>query len=114
MVPTEAYDRFLKRPHLQESPRHIRVGLRGWVAIATGLALLVALAFLAIGLFIFFLPVLILAPVLYWLMPKPKIYRVSNPASKNSARGTTIIDGEFRVIDANTSGDDSRPTDFNS
>lgn len=107
-------DRFLERPHLQESPRHIRFDLRGWAAIATGLALLVAVAFLAIGLFIFFLPILILAPVLYWLMPKPKFYRVGNPASKNSAKGTTIIDGEFRVIDANASGGDSRPTDFKS
>ena len=114
MVPTEAYDRFLERPHLQESPKHIRFDLRGWAAIATGLALLVAVTFLAIGLFIFFLPVLLLAPVLYWLMPKPKGYRVSNTASKKAAKGTTIIDGEFRVIDANPSGDDSRPTDFKS
>jgi hypothetical protein len=114
MVPRSLNDRFLERPLLQDSPRHIRFDLRGWAAIATGLALLVAVTFLAIGLFIFFLPVLILAPVLYWLMPKPKIYRVSNPTSEKTTKGTTIIDGEFRVIDAGVSGDDSRPTDFKS
>jgi hypothetical protein len=79
------------------SPLRIQFGLRGWAAIAAALVLLAAVIFLAIGLFVFLLPVLLLAPILYWLLPKPKIYRISNPAS--AAEGATVIDGEFRVMD---------------
>ena len=90
-------------PQLPNSPIRIQFGLRGWAAIAVGLAILGAVAFVAVGLFIFFLPLLLLAPVLYWLLPKPKIYRVGNPAAKR-ANDATIIDGEFRVIDATSEG----------
>jgi hypothetical protein len=88
----------------------IQFGLRGWAAIVAGLAILAAIALLAIGLFIFILPVLILAPVFYWLVPRPKAYRVSDPASKKAAGDTSIIDGEFRVIDAGAPQGNSEPT----
>jgi len=82
----------------QYSPVRIQFGLRGWAAIVVGLAIVGAIAFLAIGLLVFLLPVLILSPVLYWLMPKHGRNRVG-PAEKEPAGGTTIIDGNFRVID---------------
>jgi hypothetical protein len=42
--------------------------------------------------------VLLLSTVLYWFLPKPKRSPVV-PAEKPPAGGTTIIDGNFRVID---------------
>ena len=86
----------------QRAPLRIQIGLRGWAAIAAGLAILAAGIFLAIGLIVFLLPLLLLAPILYWLLPKPKIYRVGNPGTKKAAEGAAVIDGEFRVIDAST------------
>ena len=83
----------------QHSPIRIQLGLRGWAAIVLGLAILAGIVFLTIGLLVFLLPVLLLAPILYWLLPKPKIYRVGNPATKKAADGATVIDGEFRVMD---------------
>jgi hypothetical protein len=77
--------------------------LRGWAAIATALAILiaviVAITFLAIGLFVFVLPVLLLAPLFYYFMPKPKpVHPVSNLA-KEAPSAPLIIDGTFRVTD---------------
>ena len=95
----------------QRAPLRIQIGLRGWAAIAAGLAILAAGIFLAIGLFVFLLPVLLLAPILYWLLPKPKIYRVGNPASEKAAQGATIIDGEFRVMDASVLKEKAEPDD---
>jgi hypothetical protein len=72
----------------------LRFGLRGWAAIGVATAILIAVAALAIGLFVFLLPVLLLAPALYYFLPRPKIHAVRNEASK----GSTIIDGVFRVV----------------
>jgi hypothetical protein len=85
-------------PQTPNSPLRIQFGLRGWAAIAVGLLLLGALAFLALGIFIIFLPLMLLAPVFYWLLPKPARYRAGNAAGKE-----TIIDGDFEVVDP-TSG----------
>jgi hypothetical protein len=87
---------------LGNSPIRIQFGLRGWAAIALGLAILAGVAFLAIGFLIFLLPILILSSILYWLLPKQRLYRVGTPAEKEARNGTTIIDGEFRVIEAST------------
>jgi fatty acid desaturase len=90
-------------PRLQNSPVRIQLGLRGWAAIATALAILiaviVAITFLAIGLFVFVLPAMLLAPLVYYFMPKPKPVRpVSDTAERELNRPTTI-DGTFRVTD---------------
>lgn len=83
---------------LPNSPIRIQFGLRGWAAIILGLVIVCVIAFLAIGFLIFLLPVLLLSTVLYWFLPRPKRSPVF-PAEKPPAGGTTIIDGNFRVID---------------
>jgi hypothetical protein len=83
------------------SPIRIQFGFRGWAAIVVAMAILAAIAFLAIGSFVFFLPVLIIAPIFYWLMPKPK--PISNPMSNDIPRpgnDADIIEGEFTVVSA--------------
>jgi hypothetical protein len=77
------------------------------VAIISALAifavLVAAIAFLAVGLFVFFLPVLLIAPVLYYFMPnlRPKVVTLNGASTQWETKGQTIIDGEFRVVDAN-------------
>jgi hypothetical protein len=93
----------MSRPPI--SPLRLRLGFSGWAAIAASLALLAAiiaaLAFLAIGLFVVFLPVMLLAPVLYYFMPRPKPTHPRRNGQKTAAtKDATIIDGEFRVISA--------------
>jgi hypothetical protein len=82
----------------QNNPRvHIlRFGLRGWAAIGEATVVLVAVAVLALGLFVLFLPILLLAPVLYYFLPRPKGYSLRRQQPKDS----TIIEGEFRMIDS--------------
>ena len=74
-----------------------RGGLRGWAAIAAGLAVLATIAFLAIGLVIFVLPIVLLAPIIFWLLPKPKRAPASVLASSKQSSGAQIIDGSFTV-----------------
>ena len=76
-----------------------RGGLRGWAALAAGLAVLATIAVLAIGLVIFVLPIVLLAPIVFWLLPKPKPKRApaSVPASNKQSSGAQIIDGSFTV-----------------
>jgi hypothetical protein len=69
-----------------------RFGLRGWAAIGAAILILGAVTVLALGLFFFLLPVLLLAPVLYYFLPRPGM----NPGKENP----TVIDGEFRVVEA--------------
>jgi len=94
-------------PRPPKSPIRIQFGLSGWVAILSALAiffLLVAtIAFLAVGLFVFFLPVLLIAPILYYFMPnlRPKVVTLNGASTQWETKGQTIIDGEFRVVDAN-------------
>lgn len=104
---------------LPGSQYRIQFGAKGWLAIALGLIAFIAVAIaLAIGFFFIALPLIVLAPLLYWFMPKRKIGSVINPGATgvvydatDSARGT-IIDGEFKVIDTgpvkSTSGDDDK------
>ena len=76
-----------------------RLGLRGWLtvglALATSLAILAAVAVVALGVLLFLLPVLAVATVLYYLFP-------SRFRTAHYQRGSqsTIIDGEFRVVDS--------------
>jgi hypothetical protein len=94
-------------PRPPKSPIRIQFGLSGWVAIISALAIFVvlvaAIAFLAVGLFVFFLPVLLIAPVLYYFMPnlRPRVVPLSGLATQWESKCQTIIDGEFRVVDAN-------------
>jgi len=77
---------------------NLRGGLRGWGAIAAGLAVLATIAFLAISLVIFVLPIVLLAPIVFWLLPKPKRAPTSVSASSKQSSGSQIIDGSFSVV----------------
>ncbi|MEI8036227.1 MAG: hypothetical protein WCH96_12220 [Betaproteobacteria bacterium] len=94
-------------PRLSKSPIRIQFGLSGWVGIISALAIFVllvaAIAFVAVGLFVFFLPLLLIAPVIYYFLPhlRPKVDPRSSEATQWESTGQTIIDGEFRVVDPN-------------
>jgi hypothetical protein len=91
------------------SQYRLQFGLKGWGAIVAGLAILIAVTvFLAIGFFFVVLPMIVLAPVIYYFMPK-KIGRVvRSPETIGSMWTTgevkrrTVIDGEYRVIEADS------------
>jgi hypothetical protein len=91
-------------PQRNNSPLRIQFGVRGWAAIAVAIAMLVAIVLLAIGFFILVLPLLLLAPILIWLLPKPKIYRVDIPSDAPPANDATTIEGDFHVIDVTSDG----------
>jgi hypothetical protein len=75
-----------------------QLGLRAWITLILALILtaviLVAIAAVAIGILLFLLPVLVLGALLYYVFP-PKFRTAQYRREK-----TTIIDGEFRVVDA--------------
>jgi hypothetical protein len=83
---------------LSNSPFQYRFGLRGWAAVAVGLAILAAISFLAIGFVVLILPVVLLAPIFLRFLPKSKFYRVSSPVEKPPATEATVIEGDFKVI----------------
>jgi len=93
---------------LPNSPIRIQFGLRGWAATAVGTAILAAISFLAIGFIIFILPVVLLGSILFLFLPKPTLYQIGIPSEKPPVKGTTIIEGEFSVIDG-TSDDKLKP-----
>ena len=95
---------------LPNSPLQFRLGVRGWAAIAIGLAILAVVTFLAIGLVILILPVVVLASILFWFLPKPKFHRVDTPSENLPVTEATIIEGHFKVID-NTSDRNSEAND---
>ena len=94
---------------LHGSGTRIQLGLKGWAAIGVGFTVVLAMVLLAIGFFIFILPGLILAPVLFYFAHRPNtIPRSDNPSPLQQESQGRVIDGEFRVID---SGNDSgRPS----
>jgi hypothetical protein len=104
-----ASDRSRAMPQRNSYPIRTQFGLRGWSAIGGAIIVLGAVAVLAVGLLVFLLPVLILSPILYWLMPKPKPYWAGDPVANEPAKGATIIDGEFRVIEASASDKEPVP-----
>jgi hypothetical protein len=86
------------------SPIRSKLGLSGWVAVAAALSILVAIiaiAFLALGVFVFFLPVLLVAPFMrYFRLKRP---HANQQPIKGRPGDVTVIDGAFRVIDTNAS-----------
>ena len=84
---------------LPNSPIQFQFGVRGWAAIAVSAAILALLAFLAIGFLIVILPVALVAPILFWLLPKPKGHRVRAHSEKLPATETTVIEGDYKVIE---------------
>jgi uncharacterized membrane protein YphA (DoxX/SURF4 family) len=90
----------------QNNPRiHIlRFGLRGWAAVGVGILALIAGAILVLGLFVLFLPILLLAPVLVYFLPRLKTYSMRKQTRKDS----TIIDGEFRVVGTGEHEEDAK------
>ena len=99
---------------LPGSQYRVQFGIGGWAKIVAGLAIFVALiAFLAVGFLFVVLPMIVLAPIIYWFMPKRKVFFVGSPwatgptnDAKQSAPGD-IIDGEFRVIEELTKREQS-------
>jgi uncharacterized protein (DUF58 family) len=75
------------------------IQLKGWLAIFVALgvfsAVAIGLAILAFGVFLFLLPALAIASVLYYLLPRPKARAEGSP---RAGRGE-IIDGTYRVLD---------------
>jgi membrane protein implicated in regulation of membrane protease activity len=66
-----------------------------FLILALVLAMIVAIAILALGLFIVVTPVVLVAGVAYYLFRKI----VPRSAPRQSATGMEIIEGEFRVVD---------------
>jgi hypothetical protein len=75
-----------------------RLGLRGWltliIALVVLVAVLIAIAALALGILLFLLPVIAVVAVLFYIFPS-----MFRPA-KSRRKDTTIIDGEYRVVDS--------------
>jgi hypothetical protein len=86
---------------LRGSGTRIQFGLKGWAAIGVGIAVVLTAGLLAIGLFIFMLPILIVAPALFYFAHRSKTIPASAQRSTEykTSQGT-VIDGEFRVIDS--------------
>jgi hypothetical protein len=92
---------------LPGSQYRLQFGLKGWASIGVGLAIFIAVAsFLAIGFFFVVLPMIVLAPVICYFMPKKVGHVVRSPETIGSIRttgevkGGTVIDGEYRVIES--------------
>jgi small-conductance mechanosensitive channel len=86
-------------PYPMEIRFHSRPGLRFWLTILIAMALLAAIVFvftlIAVGVFVVLVPVLAVAAVLYRILPKSWFAQ-----RRRKAADSTIIDGEFRVLDA--------------
>lgn len=83
-------------PH---SPIRIRLSTGSWISIIAGLfvvgLILVAIAVLALGIFLFVLPFVAVMTVLYYLFPS--MFGRRRPQRQRAS--VTIIDGDFRVVD---------------
>jgi hypothetical protein len=84
---------------LPSSQYRMQFGIKGWAAIAIGLTAFIAVAtLLAIGFLFVALPMIVLAPLIYWFMPKR--ISVSGQPTNMEARGNSqIIDGTFHEVD---------------
>jgi len=83
----------------QDPPFRPRLGARAWATIIISLlivaAILIAVAVVALGVFLFLLPFVAIMALLYYLFPswfRARHYRKGNV-------NVTIIDGDFRVVD---------------
>jgi hypothetical protein len=83
---------------LPKFPLRIQFGVRGWAVIAVAVAIFATFTFLAIGIFVLFLPVLLIAPILFWFLPKPKLYPIGPSLEKPRISDATVIDGDFSVV----------------
>ena len=95
---------------IPNSPIQFQLGVRGWAAIAVGVAILAVVTFLAIGFLILILPVVLLASILFWFLPKPKFHRVSAWSEKPPVTDATVIEGHYKIID-NTNDRNSEAND---
>src|SRR4051794_25400685 len=82
----------------QDPPIRPRIGAGAWASIILGLiivaAILIAVAVVALGVFLFLLPFVAIMALLYYLFPsrfRRRRYRQANV-------DVTIIDGDFRVV----------------
>ena len=89
------------------SQYRLQFGLKGWASIMVGLAIFIAVStFLAIGFFFVVLPMIVLAPIIYYFMPRKSEHVMATPETMRTIRttgeeeGGAIIDGEYRVIEA--------------
>jgi len=92
---------------LPGSQYRLQFGLKGWASIIVGSAILIAVAtFLAIGFFFAVLPMIVLAPIIYYFMPRKSGHVMTTPETMRTMRMTgeeergKVIDGEYRVIEA--------------
>jgi high-affinity Fe2+/Pb2+ permease len=76
-----------------------RPGILGWVRIVAALAVLlavvVAIAIVALGVFLFLLPALLIATIVSYFVLRSRLRR----AQAWHARDAKIIDGEYSVVD---------------
>jgi len=83
----------------QDPPFRPRLGARAWATIILGLlilaAILIAVAVVALGVFLFMLPFVAVMALLYYLFPS--WFRTRRHRRNNV--NITIIDGDFRVVD---------------
>jgi hypothetical protein len=91
---------------LPGSQYRLQFGLRGWATIVVGLVILIAVAtFLAIGFFFVVLPMIVLAPIIYYFMPRKSWHVARTPETiatmraADEGKGGAVIDGECRVIE---------------
>jgi hypothetical protein len=91
---------------LPGSQYRLQFGLKGWASIIVGSGILIAVTtFLAIGFFFVVLPMILLAPVIYYFMPRKSWHVASTPETIGTMRapdevkGGAVIDGEYRVIE---------------
>jgi hypothetical protein len=92
---------------LPGSQYRLQFGLKGWASIIIGLAIFIVLAtFLAIGFLFVVLPMIVLGPVIYYFMPRKSGHVMRTPETIGTMRttgevkGGAVIDGEYRVIEA--------------
>ena len=100
-------------PRIPNAPGQFQLQLSGWKAIAFGLVFLAVviavLVLLTIGFFVIALPIMLLAPVLFYFMPRlrPKRFMQADP-TQPPANGGEIIDVDYQIVDETPVETDSR------
>ena len=87
-----------------------RPGFLGWVRIVVALAvlsaILIAIAVVALGVFLFILPALLIATLISYFVLRSRVRRAWRAANANT------IDGEYTVVDPEQKTlDDGKPRD---
>ena len=85
----------------------VQLKVRGWAAIVTGLVVVLALGFVValvmLGLFLVAIPVMIVAPLIYYFGWRPRIY--SMVIKGNDIKQHETIDGTYRVAELDGSAE---------